>query len=93
VKERIIYEMALITFKVPQSANPIYLASQLEPYIAPRSLRSSNAPQQAIRRSRIEFGKQAFAVAAPSISNHIPASARLSNSVASFMKHLKTFFV
>lgn len=93
ITERIKFKLAVITCSVRIHSSPVYLASLLQPYQSGRELRSSVAPRLYMPRTRTELGKRAFAVSAPHVWNSLPDFIRLSDSLSTFKRRLKTFFV
>jgi len=45
-----------------------------------------------VPRVKTDFGRRAFSSSAPQIWNHIPAAIKVSPSLDSFNRHLKTLF-
>ena len=76
VKQRVIYKMASVTFKVMSSSTPAYLSDLIRPAVPARSLRSSDAPLLTVRRTRTEIARRAFSVAAPHTWNSLPSDIR-----------------
>jgi len=64
VKQRVTYKMATLTFKVLSSLTPIYLHDLIQPVVPVRPLRSSDDPLLSAARTRTEFARRAFSVAA-----------------------------
>jgi len=61
-------------------------------YQPSRSLRSSSQSLLQVPRVKTDFGRRAFSSAAPQIWNHIPATIKVSPSLDSFKRHLKTHY-
>ena len=57
-----------------------------------RSLRSSSQSLLHVPRAKTDFGRRAFSSAAPQIWNHIPTAIKVSPSLDSFKRHLKTHY-
>ena len=57
-----------------------------------RLLRSSSQSLFQVPRVKTDFGRRAFSSAAPQIWNHIPAAIKVSPSLDSFKRHLKTHY-
>jgi hypothetical protein len=91
IRQRVLFKMALLAYKAREATAPEYLVTLLQTYGSGRILRSSVAPRLFVPRTRTEIGKRAFAVAAPSVWNSLPGSVRLSDSVSTFKKRLKTY--
>ena len=95
VRERIVFKILLIVFKIKNGLAPEYLKDLLINYNPARSLRSSNkcllhAPSSR-EVSTISYGNRAFSVAAPHLWNQIPLSIRTADTVNSFKRLLKTY--
>ena len=69
---------------------PPYLASLLHFSNIPTQLRSSTSHQLYIPRTKLNPGKRALSVAAPIIWNELPTTLKSCESLASFLKNLKT---
>jgi len=89
IHERIIYKVAVLTYKIRTSSTPSYL-SDLHPVTSSRSARSVDSLRLQTQRTRTELGRRAFSVAAPSVWNLLPAQLRLSGSLPTSKKHLKS---
>jgi len=87
---RVLYKIALITYKALKTSNPLYLADLLEIQVTSRAVRSADATHLVLPRTRTELAKRAFAVAAPVIWNFLPAALCHCQTVLTFKKHLKT---
>jgi hypothetical protein len=91
VKERINYKIAILAFQsFKLRSTPVYLQTLLRPHTSTRSLRSTDAPQLVVQRTRTEIGKRAFAVAAPTVWNALSNATRCCDSIISFKRRLKT---
>ena len=92
IKERLIYKMLLLAFKVLQGQAPKYLCDLLKPYIPPRMLRSSTQGLLEEPGFRLNtYGARSFQCAAPRLWNSLPIHIRTVSSLALFKRHLKTF--
>jgi len=89
-KQRVTYKMATLTFKVLSSSTPTYLHDLIQSAVPVRPLRSSNAPLLSVARTRTEFARRAFSVAAPHTWNSLPSDIRSCHTLHTFKKHLKT---
>jgi len=85
VKQRVTYKMATLTFKVLSSSTPAYLNDLIQSAVPVRPLRSSDAPMLSAARTRTEFARRAFSVAAPHTWNSLPSDIRSCHTL-----HLKT---
>ena len=72
VSNRIIYKIALTTFKTLTTQRPEYLSSLLVPYSTPCSLRSSSQHLLSVPFSKTVFQSRAFSICAPKIWNRLP---------------------
>ena len=91
IKCRIDFKILLLVYKTFHGEAPVYICKLLTPYQPKRTLRSGDKglldQPRAYRRT---FGDRAFAIYAPNAWNALPQNIRLSPSVASFKKNLKT---
>ena len=92
VHYRIKFKISTITFKLLIESQPANLRSLIDSYAPTRLLRSSDKFLLRQPRTHTSIGKRAFSVCAPSIWNSIPLPIRLSSSLASFKRNLKTFY-
>ena len=92
VRQRINFKIATLTFKLLLHSSPAYLANLIQPYVPSRALRSHEQQLLAQPRVRTSIGSRAFRVAAPKIWNSLPLLIRLSPSLESFKRTLKTHF-
>ncbi|KAJ8024621.1 hypothetical protein HOLleu_34570 [Holothuria leucospilota] len=93
VRERIIYKIALLTYKALHGMAPSYIADLLSEYKPSRSLRSSS--QCFLKRPQSVctsyYGDRSFSVAAPTVWNNLPHHIRTATSVSSLKTRLKTY--
>ena len=94
IHKRINFKVAILTYKVlsTQQPQPAYLYNLISYHQASRSLRSSSQSLLQVPRVKTDFGRRAFSSAAPQIWNHIPAAIKVSPSLDSFKRHLKTHY-
>ena len=92
VRQRINFKIATLTFKLLQHNSPVYLASLIQPYVPSRALRSHGQQLLAQPYVKISVGSRAFRAAAPKTWNSLPLLTRLSPSLESFKRALKTHF-
>ena len=92
VRQRINFKIATLTFKLLQHSSPAYLASLIQPYVPSRALRSHRQQLLAQPHVRTSIGSRAFRAATPKIWNSLPLLTRLSPSLESFKRALKTHF-
>ena len=91
ISERIIYQIASITFKSKQIGQPAYLSNLLHKYIPARQLRSSGENKLVVQFTRIEAASKSFSVAAPTVFNILPEAVRNCDTASNFRLKLKTF--
>ena len=92
VKERIHFKTMLITYKALNGKAPAYLSELLVPYTPARQLRSGDKHLLTVAKSNTKsFGDRTFSIRAPKEWNDLPLEIRLSESVDSFKKRLKTY--
>jgi len=82
--ERIIYKVAVLTYKVRVSSTPSYLSDLLHPVTSSRSSRYVDSLWLQTQRTRTELGRRAFSVAAPTVWNSLSAQLRLSGFPTDF---------
>ena len=88
---RIHFKVLAITYRALHGQAPEYIMDLIHPYVASRSLRSSNQDLLAVPRSRLKTkGDRAFAFVAPTLWNSLPAHIRSAVSIEAFKKQLKT---
>ena len=92
VKHRVTYKMAALTFKMMSSSTPAYLNDLIQKAVPVRPLRSSDAPLLIVPRTRTEFARRSFSVAAPHTWNSLPSDVRSCRTMDTFKRHLKTHF-
>ena len=92
VHYRILYKIALITYKIRFCSSPTYLHQLLHNRTIQRPLRSSTAPELARTKANSNIGARSFRHASPIVWNALPAEIRNCGSVASFKTKLKTFY-
>ena len=90
IQSRIIYKIALLTYKTLNNLAPTYLQDLLDDYSSVRTLRSSSKLLLKKPRTKTNTGIRSFQYSAPEIWNSLPLSARQSESVVIFRKRLKT---
>ena len=92
VEYRIIFKIALITYKTIKYETPDNLHELITPYEPNRVLRSSSKNLLKEKKTNTKtIGCRAFSSAAPSIWNNLPLNIRNSTSVDTFKKSLKTY--
>ena len=92
VYSRIKFKISTITLKLLIDSQPANLRSLIDSYAPSCLLRSSDKSLLRQPRTHTSIGKRAFSVCVPNIWNSIPLPIRLSSSLASFKRNLKTFY-
>jgi len=90
VRQRCIYKLATLTYKVQSTATSAYLHPLLIPRAPARSLRSGSAKRLIVPRTRTVISSRAFSIAAPTVCNALPDNVVNAVSLTIFKKHLKT---
>lgn len=90
VRQRCIYKLATLTYKVQSTTTPAYLNSFLIPRVPACSLRSGSAPRLVVPRTRTIIGSRAFSVAAPTVWNSLPDNVVNADTLTVFKKQLKS---
>ena len=93
ISDRVIFKVALLTYKALNDQGPTYIAELLSRYTPSRSLRSASRflldPPRNVRT--IFYGQRAFSYAAPYIWNNLPMNIKTASTVTSFKCRLKTY--
>jgi len=77
-----------------KSGNILEINDMLQPVSdldRPTQLRSASKGDLVVPRTRLKLGERAFKVVAPRLWNELPPDIRKLSTLATFMKHLKTF--
>ena len=91
VKFRIQFKVLVMAYRAQHGQAPAYICDLLHPYVAGRSLRSSDQNLLVVPRTRLKTkGDRAFEVVAPRLWNSLPPDLRSEVSVDTFKKRLKT---
>jgi len=91
-RKRIDFKVATLTYKVLCTQQPAYLYNLISYHQPSRLLRSSSQSLLHVPRVKTDLGCHAFSSAAPQIWNHIPTAIKVSPSLDSFKRHLKTHY-
>ena len=97
VRQRIIFKILLIVYKILSNQAPFYLSNLIELYVPGRSdLRSANPDFCLLKRQDSRFttksyGWRAFNICAPFLWNELPLFIRNAKSVDIFKRNLKTY--
>ena len=92
IRQRIIFKICVLTFKLLHGQGPVYLQDFLHYRHNTRSLRSTmDQSLLLIPRTKLKtFAARSFSVAAPTLWNDLPKCIRESNTLLSFKRDLKT---
>ena len=95
IKQRIIFKIASLTYKIICTSQPAYLHDLIQPYAPAHDhvLRSSSKNLLQIPLIKSELGRRSFFFAAPTIWNSLPSKITTDptlSSFPSFRKNLKT---
>ena len=98
VKYRVQFKIGLITYKILNQGQPVYLRELIHPYTSSRITRQSTPKLKFLHNptfdckvhKSIKHFANSFSDYAPVLWNSLPFQVRNSPSVASFRKHLKT---
>ena len=98
VKYRVQFKIGLITYKILNQGQPVYLRGLIHPYTSSRNTRRSTPKLEFLQAptfdrkvyKSIKHFSNSFSHYAPVLWNSFPFHVRNSPSVASFRKHLKT---
>ena len=94
VKNRITFQMLVLTYKLLHREGPKYLKELMKEYTPPRQgLKSSSKSSLLVipRMKRKTFASRSFSVAIPTLWNSLPIEIRNCNSLLSFKSMLKTY--
>ena len=92
VKYRIDFKIAVLTYKLRTTSEPMYLSNLISMYEPRRFLRSADAQLLQTPRVKTVIGSRAFRSASPMIWNALPCDLRSSQSLLTFRHKLKTFY-
>ena len=91
VKKKIIFKIALVTFKALDAA-PSYIMELIRPYKPGRTLRSSSHNLIALPSFNLKtYSGRSFTVAAPTMWNSLPLELRTCVSLSTFKSKRKTW--
>ena len=98
VRYRIQFKIGLITYKILNQGQPVYLRELIHPYTSSRNTRRSTLKLKFLQtptfdrrvHKSIKHFSNSFSHYAPVLWNSFPFHVRNNSSVASFRKHLKT---
>ena len=98
VRYRVHFKIGLITYKILNQGQPVYLRELIHPYTSFRNTRRSTPKLKFLHtptfdrrvHKSIKHFSNSFSHYAPVLWNSLPFQIRNSPSVASFRKHLKT---
>jgi len=90
IRQRVAYELAVITYRTRSTGTPVYLTDLIKNYHPSRTLRSADKLLLSAPRMTIALSAKAFSVSAPSVWNSLSYNCRISDSFSSFRRALKT---
>jgi len=90
IDQRIIYKMAVVTFKVQRTPTPAYHCCHLQPSNCVRNLRSSDTPLLCQHFTKTDFARRGFRYSAPAVWNSLPRTVLESPSITVFKSRFKT---
>jgi len=90
IKHRLLYKMAVTTFKVRQTSTPAYLSRYIKPRDCARQLRSSDTSLLAQLTIKTFFSERGFRLSAPAVWHSLPRTVLYSPSLTVFRSRLKT---
>ena len=91
IEDRIVFKLALLTYKTLLIGSPSKLSTLLTMYRPPRTLHSSNCNLLCATRTKTVTGSRAFRCVASAIWNSLPADIKSACSIESFRTKPKTF--
>ena len=95
IRNRIVFKLLLITYKIRHGRAPAYLTELVKDYIPACTLRSTAQNLFELKSNReiatVCYGERALSVSAPSLWNKLPLHIRNANSVNSFKHQFKTY--
>jgi len=91
VRQRIDYNLAILTYKIWHTSTPAYLSHHIRPRESTRHLRSSFTPLLHKPTTRTRFADRAFRCSAPAVWNSLNIDTLCCSSLALFKRSLKTF--
>ena len=86
IRQRVDFEVALLTYSIRPSGEPQHLDSLLMNYKPTRSLRSGEEHLLVVPRTKLSSTSRAFRVAAPKLWNNLPLDIRNSKTMSIFRK-------
>ena len=92
IEQRIIYKIAVLTFKTLQYHTPTYLFDLLSvPAPTSRNLRSSSQSLLTVLRIDSQAGRRSFSFSSATVWNALPLQLRKCSTLTAFCSRLKTF--
>ena len=76
IRQRITYNISLITYKIRTTGTPTYLFNLIRDYYTTRTLRSYNKLLLTIPRMSLTMSAESFSLSSPSVWNSLPYSCR-----------------
>ena len=91
VRQRVIFKLAVVTYKAVRLQQPPYLSNLVNFYVPARNLRSTSQQLLTVARSRTVTAGKAFRHSAPAVWNSLPYDIRNCDSLSTFRRSLKTY--
>ena len=91
IRQRVIFKVATMSFKLRQYSQPTYLSDQLVDYVPNRSLRSASQQLLLAKPTRTVLAQRSFTSAAPNVWNSLPEDLRQCCDLETFRRRLKTY--
>ena len=91
VEDRIKFKILTLTWKSIHDQAPNYISSLINSNQASRSLRSVNALNLHVPRTRTRYGDRSFRHASPKLWNSLPLDIKRQQNFGSFKRALKTY--
>ena len=91
IQQRIVFKIALMTFKCRHNLSPEYLKSSINERQQTRTLRSNSRQPLSIQGVTNNMGARSFLHAAPTVWNNLPVSLTQITNINTFKKQLKTY--
>jgi len=90
IRQRIAYNLAVITYCTRSTGTPVYLTDFIKIYHPSRTLRSADKLLLSVPRMTLALSAKVFSVSAPSVWNSLSYNCRSAESFSSFRRALQT---
>ena len=91
VKQRVTYNIILLTFRALNGLAPIYIVDMLHRHRPTRALRSADNNDLQVPTTSSRYGDRAFAASAPRLWNALPRELKIATSLIYCKRLLKTY--